>query len=519
MRFHPCTALSSIAALVAVLFLQVPGAQAQNMEWTVIESTGSVLVVQPLMAARTVSLQEAVSGGSTVTTGGDGHAELRRGGQSIAVGPNSRIVLPAAEADGVTKIIQDFGAALFKVDKQQIPHFEVDTPMIAAVVKGTTFTVSAGIADNSVHVVEGLVQVAPRAGGAPVPVAAGVTAVILHNNPGTIDLKQSNSGGSVAPTPPPVSSPVQDASIAIPQPIGAEPLDVKQLTNGLVGSGNASAAAAPTAAVVQSTTSQTEPAATASVAVDNPVSASTAGITAGVERTGPAPNVAAIVQDNSGTAQAAAQSENSGNEASPGSNANADGSTPSNGNSGSATGEGGSVVAASDSEGADGNSNNGNGNSAVTADASQNANSVDANGTVQAQYTKKDGHAQPVNGNAVANGTVHAEDTKKDDKDKDKGNSNGNGNANVVAQDGKKDDHDKDKDKGNGNANVIAAAGSGGDNSGKDPGKADSSNANGNGNAGPIAIAAGSGNSGKDDGGKDKSEKGKAAPRGFIGRP
>jgi collagen type III alpha len=186
MRIRPCTALSPIAALAFAFCLQISGARAQSMEWTVIESTGSVLVVQPLVAARPVSLQDVMAPGSIVTTGGDGHAELRRGGQSIAIGPNSRIALPAAETGGMTKIIQDFGAALFKVDKQQNPHFEVDTPMIAAVVKGTTFTVSAGSADDSVHVVEGLVQVAPRSGGARVRVRGGVTGVILQKNPGTI---------------------------------------------------------------------------------------------------------------------------------------------------------------------------------------------------------------------------------------------------------------------------------------------------------------------------------------------
>lgn len=249
--------LSLVAGLLAYFAACVSGAQAQEAQWTLVESTGPVFVAQPLAAPRLVSLQEKLGPGSTLTTGGNGRAVVRRGAQNITIGPNSRIALPAADAGGMTKIIQDFGAAMFKVDKRGVQHFEVDTPMIAAVVKGTTFTVSVGANSHSVHVVEGLVEVSTHSGGPAVPVPAGATALVNQANPAVIELRDSSSSGNlprkpdmenVAPERTPerranVSDTSTVASLAIPQAIGAGPLNFERLSNGLVGSTSAATAA------------------------------------------------------------------------------------------------------------------------------------------------------------------------------------------------------------------------------------------------------------------------------------
>ena len=132
--------ISLLVGLFVYVSAGMSSALAQDAQWTLIETSGAVFVAQPLQAARFVSLHEKIAPGSTVTTGGNARAVVSRGTQSITVGPNSRIALPAAAANGMTRIIQDFGAAMFKVDKRGVQHFEVDTPLIAAVVKGTTFT-------------------------------------------------------------------------------------------------------------------------------------------------------------------------------------------------------------------------------------------------------------------------------------------------------------------------------------------------------------------------------------------
>ncbi len=242
--------ISLVVALFAFFAVGVGGAQAQDGQWTLIDSTGSVFVAQPLTAPRFVSLQEKLTPGSTLTTGGNGRAVVRRGAQDITIGPNSRIALPATAPDGITKIIQDFGAAMFKVDKRGVQHFEVDTPMIAAVVKGTTFTVSVGANYHSVHVVEGLVEVSAHAGGQAVPVPAGATALVSRDNPGVIELADSRGGSGDVQRRPDTdklerradSDTGTFASLVVPQTIGAGPLDFERLSNGLVGSERAPAA-------------------------------------------------------------------------------------------------------------------------------------------------------------------------------------------------------------------------------------------------------------------------------------
>src|SRR5262245_35683313 len=240
--------IALLVGFAAYVMAGAGGAQAQDGRWTLVESTGPVFVVQPLAAPRPVSLRETLAPGATVTTGGNGRAVVRRGGQDITIGPNSRIGLPAADTGGMTRVIQDFGAAMFKVDKRGVPHFEVDTPMIAAVVKGTTFTVTVGAASHSVHVVERLVEVSTPAGGTPVPVMAGATAFVSVNNPVTIQLVDpskatggARNGAPVDIAPSDSSTQRADApstttvtSLAVPQTLGGGALDYERLSDGLV---------------------------------------------------------------------------------------------------------------------------------------------------------------------------------------------------------------------------------------------------------------------------------------------
>ncbi len=63
----------------------------------------------------------------------------------ITVEPNGRMRIPESGDDGVRQDFQAIGSLLFKVEKRTTQHFEVETPYLTAVVKGTTFTVSADV--------------------------------------------------------------------------------------------------------------------------------------------------------------------------------------------------------------------------------------------------------------------------------------------------------------------------------------------------------------------------------------
>ena len=80
---------------------------------------------------------------------------------------------------GGKTIVQQAGSILLDVEKRNVKHFEVETPYLAAVVKGTKFTVTSGDEGASVKVTRGSVQkrLAPApAAGIPVRAAAGTPA-------------------------------------------------------------------------------------------------------------------------------------------------------------------------------------------------------------------------------------------------------------------------------------------------------------------------------------------------------
>ncbi|MHA7873110.1 MAG: FecR domain-containing protein, partial [Hyphococcus sp.] len=175
-------------------------ASAQNGDWRVVEMTGVARAAQPMSGVQQISTGNALGAGAVVTTGMNGRVVLVRGEQQIVVGPSSRMSLPATEEPGKTRILQDLGTLLFKVDKRDKQHFRVETPIIAAVVKGTTFTVTAGPDAHAVHVAEGAVEVAALSGTARQLVTPGVTAFISRAEPTVIRLGAA-SGDSVRAVP------------------------------------------------------------------------------------------------------------------------------------------------------------------------------------------------------------------------------------------------------------------------------------------------------------------------------
>ena len=75
------------------------------------------------------------------------------------IAPNSVVGVPAQTGPGSTTIIQQSGSILIEVEKSSGKHFEVETPYLAAVVKGTQFRVSVGQGESYVSVLRGQVEV------------------------------------------------------------------------------------------------------------------------------------------------------------------------------------------------------------------------------------------------------------------------------------------------------------------------------------------------------------------------
>ncbi len=232
--------LKCVAVILSVLALAISPSHAQSDAWQVVELTGAVRMAQPMATAQPVSTGGTLNAGAVLSTGIDGRAVLVRGEQQIIVGPNSRMSLPAGEEPGMTRVLQDLGTLLFKVDKREKQHFQVETPVIAAVVKGTTFTVTAGADAHAVHVAEGAVEVSSRNGMARELVTAGRTARILRGNPGVIQFIDTAPRGTDGETSGKGVTPIKKASfeqpgeLTMPAAVGDAPLDFAELTEGLV---------------------------------------------------------------------------------------------------------------------------------------------------------------------------------------------------------------------------------------------------------------------------------------------
>lgn len=182
-------------ALMAALILgTASGASAaDDGVWSVSKSSGEVWLATS--GAQQVSLkqEETLKPGDTIRTGRNGRVLLVRGEETILISPNSVVGVPAEKKEGLsTTIIQQAGSILLEVEKRNVKHFEVETPYLAAVVKGTHFGVTVGAGSTKVGVLRGQVEVSDFRTGQIAQVMPGQVATAFeHGKPG---LSLSGSG-------------------------------------------------------------------------------------------------------------------------------------------------------------------------------------------------------------------------------------------------------------------------------------------------------------------------------------
>ncbi len=230
-------------ALFSSIFLG-SNAYAQSSSWTVSESQGEVSILKDgisKVAVKGIKL----SAGESIKTGANGRAVITRGKQYVVVSRNSHIkVAPQKTKSLLTQFIQYFGNAMFKVDKRKDQHFAVETPYMAAVVKGTTFNVSVSPEGATVQVTEGAVEVATLDGGATQLLLPGDIGLVERNNPFALDIRGRSSRRIESPnkpagTPAPKATPAAPAAsstVTAPkiQEVRVASVDLGGLTNGLI---------------------------------------------------------------------------------------------------------------------------------------------------------------------------------------------------------------------------------------------------------------------------------------------
>ena len=185
--------LKRVVAIALMLGMSSAALAADNDPWSIGKSSGDVWVTSP--GAEQVSLSQDISlkPGDTIRTGPNGRVLLTRGEETMLIAPNSVVGLPTDKKDGmVTTVLQQAGSILLDVEKRNVRHFEVETPYLAAVVKGTRFRVTVSATDTKVEVGRGQVEVSSFRSGQIAQVLPGQTATAFAH--GFVGLKLSGSG-------------------------------------------------------------------------------------------------------------------------------------------------------------------------------------------------------------------------------------------------------------------------------------------------------------------------------------
>lgn len=161
--------------------------------WLVSKSSGEVWLATNGAQQVSLNQEETLKPGDTIRTGRNGRVLLVRGEETILISPNSVVGVPAEKKEGLsTTIIQQAGSILLEVEKRNVKHFEVETPYLAAVVKGTHFSVTVGAGSTKVGVLRGQVEVSDFKTGQIAQVMPGQVATAFeHGKPG---LSLSGSG-------------------------------------------------------------------------------------------------------------------------------------------------------------------------------------------------------------------------------------------------------------------------------------------------------------------------------------
>ena len=185
--------------LIALLLLATGStAAAAEPAWRVTEAAGKVDVRHgnAIAALRRGALLRP---GDVIETAAGARAVLVRGQDYVIVAPATRLRLPVArDSRSIIQVLEDYGRAVFRIEKKDAPHFGVRTPYLVALVKGTVFTVSVDRAGAAVAVEEGRVEVATPNGTQRQLVVAGTTGTVAAATPDRLQVAASVASNAAA---------------------------------------------------------------------------------------------------------------------------------------------------------------------------------------------------------------------------------------------------------------------------------------------------------------------------------
>jgi FecR protein len=228
--FRSLKAITLLLAVVCMAAAPNHAVAGDPSAWLVQSLSGTADLKVPGKDWQRLADGQEIDVGATVRTAKDGRVVLSRDDERVTIAAASSFEIKPASNGMLTRIFQKAGTLMFKVHKLPNKHFEVGTPYLVAVVKGTTFTVSVDANGSAVHVTEGLVEVSSLSGPEKLLLPAGKTGSIgarpgskLQSGAVTPD-KGSDSGKS---------SGKKAKGPAINETIQSAALDIEETSNGL----------------------------------------------------------------------------------------------------------------------------------------------------------------------------------------------------------------------------------------------------------------------------------------------
>ncbi|WP_189425036.1 FecR family protein, partial [Devosia pacifica] len=152
----PRTILSRLVFVAAFVAALCGGALAG--EWRVDSLRGLVFVHQDA-AWTPLELGDVITDDQVIRTLASGRVELVRDAERIELAGETQLAVREARQRKFTTVQQYYGKVTIDAEAQNVQHFAVQTPYLAAVVKGTRFTVISRNGRSEVEVERGRVQV------------------------------------------------------------------------------------------------------------------------------------------------------------------------------------------------------------------------------------------------------------------------------------------------------------------------------------------------------------------------
>jgi hypothetical protein len=201
---------SLLGATLALLASLTPASAEDSNSWQVRKSSGDVWVATSGVQPVSLTQQAVLKPGDNIRTGRNGRVLLVRGEETILIAPNSVVGIPSEKKEGLpTTIVQQAGSILLDVEERNVKHFEVETPYLAAVVKGTQFRVTVGPSGSHVDVLRGKVEVADFKSGQFALVLPGQSARVAPQGNGGLSLSGSGKFNPIQQGAPRASSVTQ----------------------------------------------------------------------------------------------------------------------------------------------------------------------------------------------------------------------------------------------------------------------------------------------------------------------